>query len=204
MRRSLARALSARWPFLVALCLGVLAASVVFLRLPATITGRGTWAIPAIVAVSVVALAMLLLRQSPLLDQPPDTAPAGKDAALQTAIKAAYWCLPVIALAWLLLIPFLGPAAALQTAAGLPALLAPGFLLSLLLLPEQQGVVGRLVLTGALSACVIPMTAAALNFIGIPFSPAVALASVVVPALLLALAILLAPRIGDALKPRGR
>lgn len=98
----------------------------------------------------------------------------------------------------LALIPFLGAVGALRTAVAVALLLTPGYLLSLLLFPEPIAVLGRLILSFAFSACVVPLPLMALNAIGVGFSLASLLASLTTLILVLALAVVWRPARGRA------
>lgn len=81
------------------------------------------------------------------------------------ALWSALACIGVAAL-----MPALGPLGALRTGLTAIGLMAPGYLLSLLLVPESAGGLGRLVVTWALSAGLVPLPLAVLNAAGAPFS----------------------------------
>lgn len=203
MKPSFLPAIRSRWQIFVAVFLAVLVGWLVYQRLPATITGRGTLVVPAMVGLTVFALALFLLRE-PAQDGPSESERTRSQATLQGAIRPAIWCVPAIIAAWLLLTPLVGPAGALRIAVGAPTLMAPGFLFSVILLPQDQGLIGRLLLSGVLSAGIIPLAAAALNLIGIPFSPEVAYASVAGTSLVLALVLALGSRVAAAVNRRSR
>jgi hypothetical protein len=204
MKPSFLQAIKSRWQIFVAVFLAVLVGWLVHERLPVTITGKGILVVPVIIGLTVFALALFLLRQAAWQDGPPQTEGPGTRSALQGTYRVVYLCIPAIIAAWLLLTPLVGPAGALRIAVGAPALMAPGFLLSVILLPQDQGLIGRLLISGALSTGIIPLAAAALNLIGIPFSAEVAYATVAGTSLVLALVLALGPRVAGAARGRSQ
>jgi hypothetical protein len=194
MKRRVSQSLKRAPELLVGISLALVVALLVRQGLPAVITGRGNWAVPALVGVCVLAIVLLLLHRPDLQDDVRAGSSIGSDAGLRSAARVAYLAVPFVIATWLALSPFIGFDSALRIALGVPALLAPGYLLSILILPQPQGLIGRLLIGVVLSAALIPLGAQALDYLGWPFSFEVALASTVGTSLLLALVIIAWPK----------
>ncbi len=167
--------------------------------LPASITGTLGWIIAALAGAIMFVVGILVLNGCEREQENPEAIPAGQASALK-ALRIGYvWALGAVAVS-LLVTPFVGFSNSFRIVFGALLLFAPGYFLSVVLLPASQGFVGRVLLGGVLSAGVVPTAVASLNGLGVPFSGAVALASTAGPTLLLVGVILGWPRLASGTK----